>query len=71
MKYAIDRIEGNIAILEDITNNKKIEVDTKELPPDIKDGSIVIFENNVYSLDLETESERRKRIMAKFNRLKK
>lgn len=71
MKYAVDRIEDNIVVLEDINTKEKQEVQKELLPPNIKDGTILIFENNEYKLDLNEEELRRKKIQERFNRLRK
>ena len=39
MKYAIDRIEDNIATLENIDNNEIINIDINNLPKNIKEGT--------------------------------
>ncbi len=71
MKYSIDRIEGTIAILEDIDTKEKIELDISLLPKNIKEGSIILLKDNIYIIDETEEEIRRKRIMDKFNKLKK
>lgn len=71
MKYAIDRIEEKIVILENINNKEKKEVSLDKLPNNIHEGSIVIYEEGSYFLDVQEENIRRKRIMDKFNKLKK
>ena len=71
MKYAVDRIEDNIVVLEDINTKEKQEVQKGLLPSNIKDGTILIFENNEYKLDLNEEKLRRKKIQERFNRLRK
>lgn len=71
MKYAIDRIENNIAILEEITTKEKKEVPTEILPKEIKEGTILIYEEDQYRIDNLEEEQRRKRIMEKFKKLKK
>lgn len=71
MKYSIDRIENNIAVLEDINTGEKKEVDISLLPEEIKEGTILSFNDDKYELDLDEEEERRKRILDMFNRLKK
>ena len=48
MKYAIDRIEENIAILESINDKTQKEVPIKVLPSNIKEGTILTYENNIY-----------------------
>ena len=71
MKYAIDRIENNIAVLENIKTKEKREINIKDLPRGIKEGSILSLENNLYKLDNDEEEKRRKLIIEKFNSLKK
>lgn len=71
MKYAIDRIENNIAILEEITTKEKKEVAIDILPKEIKEGTILIYEEDQYRIDNLEEEQRRKRIMEKFKKLKK
>lgn len=71
MKYAIDRIENNIAILEDIQTKERIEIETSLLPRNVKEGNILIQKDNEYILNESEEDIRRKRIMEKFNKLKK
>ena len=71
MKYSIDRIENNIAVLENLEDKEKIEIEISFLPEGIKEGSILLFKDGKYELDLDEEYLRRKRIMDKFKRLKK
>lgn len=71
MKYAIDRIENNIAILENIETKEKINISTSLLPSNIKEGNILLYKDNIYILDETEEETRRTRIMDKFNKLKK
>lgn len=71
MKFSIDRIEGTIAILEDIDTKEKKELDISLLPNTIKEGSILLLKNNKYIIEKKEEEIRRKRIMDKFNKLKK
>jgi hypothetical protein len=71
MKYAVDRIEGNIAILESLTTKEQKEVNIEVLPTDIKEGTILSYENEIYKNDKVLEHQRRKSIQNKFNMLKK
>ena len=71
MKYSIDRIEENIAVLENIETKEIIEVDISLLPDNIKETNIVIYENNEYELDENTEETRKKDLLSRFNKLKK
>ena len=71
MKYAIDKIENNIALLESLEDKTKKEVSLDILPKDIKEGTILTYNNNEYKKDLDTEKERKESIKNKFAMLKK
>ena len=70
MKYIIDRVEDNIVVCENLETKEMIELDKSLLPKNIKDGNVLLFENNKYKLDLNEEELRRQRIRERFNRLK-
>ena len=70
LKYSVDRIEGNIAVLEDIESGNIIEVPTSKLPHFIEDGTIVRYENDEYVIDKLEEEIRREIIREKLERLK-
>ena len=57
MKYAIDRIEGEIVVLENLENNQKVEI-SKNLIEDAKEGDILIYENGAYRKDEKDKKER-------------
>lgn len=69
MKYAVDRIEGNIIILENIETSEKIELPTIE-GMDAKEGDILIYENNTYRKDDTIKEERLNTIKEKMNKLR-
>lgn len=69
MKYAVDRIEGNIIILENIETSEKIEISTIE-GMDAKEGDILIYENNTYRKDDTIKEERLNTIKEKMNKLR-
>lgn len=69
--WSIDRIEENIAILENRTTQELKEVDITLLPNNIKEGSIVSYENNIYTLELSKEEKIRQEILERFQRLRK
>lgn len=71
MKYAIDRIENNIVVLENIETGEITDVNKDILPSSIQEGNILIYYENKYYLDKEYEKLRRNMILEKFNRLKK
>lgn len=70
MKYSVDRIEGNIAVLEELDTGNIIEVPTLKLPHFIEDGTVVRYENDEYVVDKSEEEIRRNRIQEKLERLK-
>ncbi len=69
MTYIVDRIEENIAILENKDTNEIIEITLDKLP-NIKEGNVLKYQNNTYIIDKEEEENRRKEILEKFNRLR-
>jgi hypothetical protein len=71
MKYAVDRIINNIAVLESLENQEKKEVPLKELPEDLKEGNIILYENNIYFKDIVEETKRITSIKSKFDMLRK
>ncbi len=70
MKYALDRIENNIAILENITTGEKRKISIFNLPQDIHEGTILKEENNTYTIDTQEEERRRILIEEKFKKLR-
>ena len=71
MKYVVEKIEENIVVLESLNDQNKKEVQLSELPENIKEGSILTYENEVYKKDEELEKQRRTSIKNKFDLLKK
>ena len=69
MKYAIDQIIDNIAILENIETKEKLEVDTKLLPKNVKEKNILVEKSGKYFKDKKEEEARLKRIEEKLKRL--
>lgn len=71
MKFSVDRIINNLAILESLEEQIKKEVPLTELPTDLKEGNILVFENDTYSKDETVEEERKTSIKSKFDMLRK
>ena len=59
MKYIIDRIENNMVICENQETKKMENFDKSMFPEQIKDGDVVIRENDTFRID-EEETENRK-----------
>ncbi len=70
MKYAVDRIENDIVVLENIENNKIINVELSRMPRKVKEGDILVFKDNCYALDNNEKKIRLNRIREKMQRLK-
>lgn len=70
MKYAVDRIEGSIVILQNIDNGKIIQIDKINLPTDIKETDILVFDGNNYKKDNEETKSRMELMREKMNRLR-
>lgn len=71
MKWVVDRLEENIAVLENIDTKEKQEIDVTFLNFPIHDGSILIFENGSYRDGQKEEILRRKEIEERFLKLRK
>lgn len=69
MKYAIDRIEEDVVVLQNIDDGSIILESISNLPAPLHEGMILSFEDNCYSTDNELEDKRRERIESKFNDL--
>lgn len=57
-KYAVDRIEGKFAILENI-DTREIKMVELLLLPVVKEKDILVYKDNLYMID---DKERRKRL---------
>lgn len=70
MKFVVDRIENDIAVLENIKNKEIINVSLKLLPKNLKEGDVLKFNNNKYFLDNNEKQARLNRIREKMKMLK-
>ena len=52
MKFAVDKIENDIVVLENLSDNSIIEVPLI-LIPNVKEKDIIMYENNTFKFDLE------------------
>ena len=70
MKYVIDRIEEDIAVLQDLNTKEIFNINIKELPANIKEGTYLI-KNKIFKIDKKTEDRKRKEIRKRFNKLRR
>ena len=69
-KLIVDRIVGDIAVLEK-EDKRHIEVSVAEIGVEIKEGSILLFDDRVYTADVDSEAARRKKLFEIQQKLKK
>ena len=63
MKYIIDRIENGFAVCE-TEEMEIVNISLDILPEEVKEGSVLLFEDGKYVLLAEEEKERRERILS-------
>lgn len=68
MKGIIDRIEGRFAIVE-LDNKVMLNIDTSQLPPEIREGDIITEKNGEYYIDTDETEKRKKNIKKLMNDL--
>ena len=71
MKYVVDRIEEDIVVLENLETREITNIKITELDFKVREANILSYENNKYTLDLNTEKLRREKLRNRFNKLKK
>ncbi len=67
--YTVDRIEENVAVLQNNETKQIKNINIEELPEEIKDGTVLKCINGKFFLDKETEEEISKQMEEKMNRL--
>lgn len=71
MKYAVDKVEGDIVLLENILNGEKKEVRKECFSFQVKETDIIIVLNGIYKKDNKEKNDRIKMIKAKMKSLRK
>lgn len=71
MKYAVDKVEDDIVLLENILNGEKITVKKECFSFPIKETDIVIKKDGAYLKDDKEKEDRIKMIKAKMEALRK
>ena len=66
MKLIVDRIEGNFAVCEQ-EDKTTVNISLGDLPKEIREGSVLIFENGIYFVDVDEEESRRIKLFALQN----
>ena len=60
MKYAVDRIEGELVVLENIESGEIIHININEINADIHEGSILKYSKSDGYIVLEKEEKNRR-----------
>lgn len=63
----IDRFEGALAVIE--INNITIDVPRSKLPSNVKEGDVLIVENDTYTIDKNETDKRRREIQNLMDKL--
>ena len=71
MKYAVDSIVDEIAVIEEIETGDKKEVSLEILPEEIQEGNILAYRDGEYYIDRQYEAIRRQSLEEKMEELKK
>ena len=69
LKFVIDRIEGEIAVCENLETKEIVEILVINLPEESKEGRCLTEENGAYKIDFSLAEERRRRIEEKRKKL--
>lgn len=71
MKYAVDKVEDDIVLLENIINGEKKKIKKECFSFPVKETDIVFFENGIYKKDDVEKEKRIKLIKTKMEALRK
>ena len=65
MVYIIDRFEGEYAICEDEDRNM-VSVKRHDLPDDAREGDVIVYDGENFTIDRDEASRRKERIKRKM-----
>lgn len=71
MKYAVDKIENDIVVLENIKTGEIISESKDNISINVKERDIIIFRDGKYFFDDIEKLKRINMLREKMNRLKK
>lgn len=70
MRFVVDRIENDIAVLENIKDNEIINVSLDKLPNKVMEKDVLLYDGKTYVIDVLEKNERINRIKDKMSKLK-
>lgn len=71
MRYIVDRIEENKAVLEGRVNKRQKVVNLDLLPKEVKEGDILSYKKQTYTILTEITLNKTEFMKNRFNNLKK
>lgn len=70
VRYAVDRLEGDYVVLENLENGELVEVEMSLLE-DVREGDIFVYMDGKYKKDDDFRRERLANIREKMEKLKR
>ena len=67
--YSIDRFEEEFAVCENIKTGEMVNIKKELLPENITEGSIIKYNNGIYTLDIEATNKKQDEIKNMVNKL--
>lgn len=71
MMYSVDKIENGIATIENLLTKELINVKLKDLPNNVKEKDMLIYDGNSYMLDESLKEKRTRMLKDKMELLRK
>ena len=71
MMYSVDKIENGIATIENLLTKELINVKLKDLPNNVKEKDMLIYDGNLYMLDESLKEKRTRMLKDKMELLRK
>lgn len=71
MMYSVDKIENGIATIENLLTKELIDVKLKDLPNNVKEKDMLIYDGNSYMLDESLKEKRTRMLKDKMELLRK
>lgn len=68
-KFSVDRFEGNFAVCENLETGEMVNIEKSLLPENVKEGSILKYENNTYILEITETISKQENIKNIVNNL--
>lgn len=68
MQLTVDRIEGDFAVCEK-PDRTHLNIPLADLPEGTSEGSVIILQDGVFTLDSDAEDQRRKKLFEMQNSL--